>query len=161
LKENDINVEKLFQQIYDVIIKTIISVEPHIFNSLNRSTKYKNLCFELYGFDILIDSHLKPWLMEVNASPSLSSSSIIDKQIKTMLLCDVFNLIGIIPYDKKKYLKQQEFKKNQIKLGIKSNIIRTRQTKKQKHKWIKEFTKFWIFTKRWLRIIIGYWGRAS
>ena len=90
-------------RIKDVIIKTLISVEPHVVNSMSRSTKYRNLCFEIYGFDILLDSKLKPWLLEVNISPSLSSSSPLDKKIKTMLICDVLNLVGVCAYDRKKY----------------------------------------------------------
>lgn len=51
---------------------------------------------------MLIDKKLKPWLIEVNVLPSLSSSSPFDKSIKTMLICDLLNLVGVRGYDKKK-----------------------------------------------------------
>lgn len=60
------------------------------------------MCFELYGFDVILDSDFKPWLLEVNVLPSLSSSSNLDKRIKTSLLSDVFQTIGVVPYNKKK-----------------------------------------------------------
>lgn len=113
-----VDVDKLFEKIKDVVIKTCIAAETHIYGSLTRATKYKNLCFELYGFDILLDETLRPWLLEVNVLPSLSSSSPMDKQIKTTLLSDVFSTIGIIPYDRKKYLKTEENKKANEFLGI-------------------------------------------
>ena len=51
-------------------------------------------CFELFGFDILLDSDLRPWVLEVNVYPSLSSGSKLDKQVKTALMCDLFTLVG-------------------------------------------------------------------
>ena len=92
----------LFKKIEDCIIKTIISVEPVINNATDMFCPAKSgNCFELFGFDILIDSKLEPWLLEVNISPSLSSSSPLDKKIKTMLICDTLNLVGVYPYDRK------------------------------------------------------------
>jgi tubulin polyglutamylase TTLL4 len=104
-------------RVKDVMVKTLISVEPHIINQMSRHTKHKNICFELFGFDILLDSKLKPWLLEVNISPSLSSSSPLDKKIKTVLICDTLNLIGVCPYDRKIYEKEAELKERRRLLG--------------------------------------------
>lgn len=54
-------------------------------------------CFEIYGFDVLVDSAMKSWLLEVNICPSLSSGSPLDKRIKTKLVADSLTLVGIRP----------------------------------------------------------------
>ena len=48
--------------------------------------------YELFGFDVLLDAKLKPWLIEVNISPSLHSSSPLDLDVKSPLATEVFNL---------------------------------------------------------------------
>lgn len=106
--KNGIDYNTIMFRIRDVIVKSLISIEPHVYNLTSRHTKHKNIFFELFGFDILLDNKLKPWLLEVNISPSLSSSSPLDKKIKTVLLCDTLNLIGLHPYDRKAYEKDLE-----------------------------------------------------
>lgn len=73
-----INEEQLFGKIEDIIIKTIISAEPILNNAFEMFVPYRNNCFELLGFDVLVDSALNPWLLEVNLSPSLSCDSLLD-----------------------------------------------------------------------------------
>lgn len=41
----------------------------------------------------MIDDACKPWLLEVNSSPSLSTTGEEDRQIKTNLINDVLNII--------------------------------------------------------------------
>ena len=107
--EMKIDTDAIFSKIEDIIIKNLISVEPLMISSLS-SQKYRNTCFELYGFDILIDNELTPWLLEVNILPSLSSSSPMDKKIKTMLMCDILTLIGIFPYSKADLAQEKTMK---------------------------------------------------
>lgn len=51
-------------------------------------------CYELFGVDILLDENQKPWLLEVNISPSLQSSSSLDIAVKGPLIRNVFNMAG-------------------------------------------------------------------
>jgi len=56
-------------------------------------------CFELFGFDIMVDNSLKPWLIEVNSSPAMSMDNNIDYQIKPDLIKDIIGLLNFEPYE--------------------------------------------------------------
>lgn len=53
------------------------------------------MCFEILGFDILIDSSLKPYLLEVNHTPSFTTDTPLDSFIKKNLIKDAITLMNI------------------------------------------------------------------
>lgn len=79
LKNLGVDIDLMWRKIEDVIIKTILSVEPLIQNGMEMYVPSSNNCFECLGFDILIDEKQEPWLIEVNLSPSLGCDSTLDK----------------------------------------------------------------------------------
>jgi hypothetical protein len=97
-----IDMNLLWSRIYDVILKTIIAGEHHVMQAMKKNGMHRTNCFEILGFDVLIDSDLKPWLLEVNLSPSLATDSPLDHTIKSTLLTDAFNLVGVKRFDRKK-----------------------------------------------------------
>ncbi|KAK6621419.1 hypothetical protein RUM44_001226 [Polyplax serrata] len=94
LKSEGKDTSLLMQRIEDVIVKAILAAAPTIVAAA-RFVPHPRNCFELYGFDILIDSNLKPWLLEVNLSPSLGCDSPLDVRIKSAMLADLLTLVGI------------------------------------------------------------------
>lgn len=53
------------------------------------------MCFEILGFDIILDQNLKPWLLEVNHTPSFSTDSDLDYRIKFNLIKDSLKLVNV------------------------------------------------------------------
>ena len=87
----------IWSQIESIVTKTIISVSKEFYKNIFPN-KLNNE-FELYGFDILIDENFRAWIMEVNVNPSLHCTSPLDLSIKTDLISDIFNVVGILPYN--------------------------------------------------------------
>ena len=64
-------------------------------------------------------------LLEVNVLPSLSSSSELDKRIKTSLMSDTFNLIGVTPYRRKQFEKEVEQRHWEKFTGLPKSLFTT------------------------------------
>lgn len=107
-----LNFNTMLDGIKDLVIKTLIAVDDPLqaewcktlgedpakgWTARGQGCANRKSCFELYGFDVLVDSSLKAWLLEVNISPSLSSGSPLDKRIKTKLVADIMTLVGVQP----------------------------------------------------------------
>ena len=61
-------------------------------------TAIRPWCFELFGFDIMLDEKLIPSLIEVNCSPALGSEEPADKAVKIPLLNEMIELLDFQPF---------------------------------------------------------------
>lgn len=77
--------EKLFSDMHWLIVHSLKAVAPVMANDRH--------CFECYGYDIIIDNTLKPWLVEVNASPSLQSTTHNDRILKYKLIDNIISVV--------------------------------------------------------------------
>ena len=101
LHKHNIDDRLLWHRITSIIIITLLSQVQEIpSNSSN--------CFELFGFDILIDEKLKPWLLEVNFSPALGNDCNQDELVKKPLLNDILEALNFTEVDIKRGKKEKE-----------------------------------------------------
>uniref|UniRef100_A0A2I2ZY56 Tubulin tyrosine ligase like 4 n=1 Tax=Gorilla gorilla gorilla TaxID=9595 RepID=A0A2I2ZY56_GORGO len=96
LSQKGVSSDAIWEKIKDVVVKTIISSEPYVTSLLKMYVRRPYSCHELFGFDIMLDENLKPWVLEVNISPSLHSSSPLDISIKGQMIRDLLNLAGFV-----------------------------------------------------------------
>ncbi|XP_011356885.1 tubulin polyglutamylase TTLL4 isoform X3 [Pteropus vampyrus] len=96
LSQKGVNSDAIWEKIKDVVVKTIISSEPYVTSLLKMYVRRPYSCHELFGFDIMLDENLKPWVLEVNISPSLHSNSPLDISIKGQMIRDLLNLAGFV-----------------------------------------------------------------
>ncbi|KAH0791486.1 Tubulin-tyrosine ligase family protein [Histomonas meleagridis] len=76
---------QVFTNIQGIILNSLLAVAPSVISDKH--------CYELYGYDILIADDLKPWLIEINASPSLDANTEDDYDLKFTLLNEMLDLV--------------------------------------------------------------------
>jgi hypothetical protein len=79
---------------YEIVSKSILPICEKTMQSV-RSTMNKanrKYCFEIFGYDFMLDYDLKPWLIEVNTNPCLEESNKLLKAIIPRMLDDAFRL---------------------------------------------------------------------
>lgn len=95
-ESNKMDWEKVDKIMKDIVIKTIISAESTLRSAMETNLPTKDSCFQLFGFDILLDDTLQPWLLEVNLSPSLSTDSPVDVKVKNKMIAETLTLARIL-----------------------------------------------------------------
>lgn len=93
LSTQGVNTKVLWRDLETLVIKTMIACEPPITELCTENMNNRYNCYELFGVDVLLDNKLKPWLLEVNISPSLHSSSPLDEYVKGPLVQSMFNMV--------------------------------------------------------------------
>ncbi|XP_035860124.1 tubulin polyglutamylase TTLL4 isoform X2 [Sander lucioperca] len=94
LGSRGVNTTLIWEKIKDIVIKTVIASEPYVNSLLKMHVRTPYSCHELFGFDIMLDEKLKPWILEVNISPSLHSNTALDVSVKGQMIADLLNLAG-------------------------------------------------------------------
>ena len=109
LRGDGVDVDTMLKEIKDIIVKTMLSIQPdlvHNYRTCQPSDREGSMCFELLGFDILLDKQYRPYLLEVNHAPSFNTDTPLDYLIKKHLLFDTLKLLGVSVEEKKQKLMQ-------------------------------------------------------
>ncbi|XP_076464953.1 tubulin polyglutamylase ttll6-like isoform X4 [Babylonia areolata] len=110
LANKGVDVDKLWGDIDDTIIKTLISahsVLKHNYRTCFPNHVKGSACFEILGFDVLLDKRLRPYVIEVNHSPSFSTDAQLDREIKGTLIWDTLGLINFGAIDRRRCLEEE------------------------------------------------------
>ncbi|KAM7387905.1 hypothetical protein PAMP_024116 [Pampus punctatissimus] len=113
LRINDYDVAKFWGDVSELVVKTLIVAEPHVLHAYRMCRPGQppgsdSVCFEVLGFDIILDRKLKPWLLEINRAPSFGTDQKIDYDVKKGVLLNALKLLNIRASDKKRNLAQQK-----------------------------------------------------
>ena len=92
--KNYLITEKIPLEKFDYMINQMKSLIKISFKSVsNKLLKESNiLCFEIFGYDFILDNDFKLWILEINNNPGLSISSPVIQKLVPRMMDDAFRL---------------------------------------------------------------------
>lgn len=121
LRKEGHDVDTLLAEIEDLTVKTLIAVQPslsHFYHSCQPEDVGNSMCFEVLGFDVIIDHKLQPWLLEVNSAPSFATESELDRMVKEEVLRDTMIMLDLTPETRRRKKQQAKEKMEQRSQGL-------------------------------------------
>ena len=128
MRQDGCDASLLWRRICEIVNRTLVCVQPALqeayrcyFGGLKRRPTGKaslthlglekaklSACFEILGFDVLVDRKLRPWLLEVNHAPSFAPGSALDRRIKHSVLQGALEMLCPTPLQKRCFLTSSE-----------------------------------------------------
>ncbi len=100
--ETGIDDEALFAEIAGMLADTLLALHEPVLALSRRWADRLDRCFELLGFDLMVDADARPWLLECNISPALgvrgqpgSAAHAAQTRAKEPMVADLLRLVGL------------------------------------------------------------------
>lgn len=106
------DISEIKKKIEDAFAKVIIAAHK----TFKEQPNHRN-AFEMFGFDVMLDENQNIYILEVNVTPALGTSSELDRYIKTPLVKDIFNLALIPKTESQSALLKVETLMNNLNLN--------------------------------------------
>merc|ERR1740121_2192311 len=84
----------VWEQVERVVLRTTLAVEPRVRHWGEKLLQHGSQCYEMLGFDFMLDAQARPVLMEVNRNPAYESGLSTRRSVVTQMLNDVLCVIG-------------------------------------------------------------------
>lgn len=115
LKNFDLPAHDYWSQIKDQIVKTLIAGQSHLMHEYRMAQPHNfanDMCFQILGFDFMIDAKNKCYLLEVNHTPSFTAETPLDELVKANLIRDTLVLVKITSHARANAIARAELEQN-------------------------------------------------
>jgi hypothetical protein len=88
-------------------------------------------CFELLGFDVMMDYKLRPYLLEVNHTPSFTCDSPLDTEVKSSVLRATMEMVSFSKEERR--ILRPTGKPKRLTPEVRANLVAMRHTYELHH----------------------------